>query len=439
MSTKLCSVICSVALVFTDLFLVQAANAAPASALTKAPAAGAKLSAQSKSEASGTTEPALSNFIEAAESSLRIYQSGKDAGKDAAKDSEHWQKFFQDFKEVVSHALQSHEDPSPLLKRIKGINDLGIAFADGGSVKIWSFPKVAESEQLLVFWQEAVARAPVSVGRRGGRLRKALPPLIVSRLEAINCPSGTVITSARLLALSSSGATKSEVGRALILLGSARKTGGVFLQGYKLSSGRWIASPELFSGAPPFLIQNLTGSISFSGNNLIIGLGTSQTATNKGADNQSAGGDYKISLVFMGDHYALDQKSGGDPATTVAMQFVTAIQVGRIDLVKGWLADPKLASVPAYLGLYSRDANSTPFKLIPMVVNNQNGIARFRLITFGKNDLILDVGKVKGQLAVKALFIAPPDALAKKIVSTSPAAQVPPAQGTQGQAAQGTQ
>jgi len=414
----------SLALVFAIFFLVRAANAAPVSVLKKAPAAGAKLSPQSNTEASVPTEPAVSNFIEAAEASLRAYQS--------AKDAEHWQKFFQDFKEVVSHAVQSHEDLSSVLKRIKGVNDLAIAFADGGSVKIWSFPKAAESEQLLVFWQEAVARTPVHVGRRGGRVRKSLPPLIVSRLEAINCPSGSLISSARLIALSGSGATKSsEFGRALILLGSERKTGGVLLQGYKLSSGRWIAAPELFSGAPPFLIQNLTGSVSFSGNNLIIGLGTVQSTTTKGADNQSAGGEYKISLVFMGDHYALDQKSGGDPATTVAMQFVSAIQEGRVDLVKGWLADAKLASIPGYLGLYSRNASLTPFKLIPMVVTDKNGIARFRLITFGKNDLILDIGKVKGQWAVKALFIAPPDALAKKIVSTSPAAPIQPAQGAQ--------
>ncbi len=426
--SSMCAFPCAFLCFFTFItcFIVQCANAAP----TSAPKSRANSAAKNQAEAREPANQDLSKYIEAA-ASLHAYQS--------QNDPEHWQKFWQDFKEIVSRALLSHEDVSQVLKRIQGASELAASFADAGSVKIWSFPKIAESEQLLVMWQDSVARAPLRVGKRGGRLRKPLPPAIISRLEVISCLSGTAITSARLIPFSSSvsqsssnsgsypssyqGSVKGESGKALILLGSERKTGGPWLQGYKLLGARWVIAPELFSAVPPFLIQNLTGKVSFNGNNLIISLGATQSSPNKGGDNQSSGGDYKIALIFTGDHYALDQKGGADPATTVAMQFVSAIESGRLDLVKGWLTDAKLASIPGYLGLYSHNGNLPPFKLVPMTVSAQNGIARFRLINFGKNDLILDIGKIKGQWAVKALFIAPPDAFAKKIVSTPPSAQ----------------
>ncbi len=101
---------------------------------------------------------------------------------------------------------------------------------------------------------------------------------------------------------------------------------------------------------------------------------------------------------------------------SVAMQFSQAIQNGRVDLVKAWLIDAKLSSIPGYLGLYGRASSGPPFKLMAMTPP-LNGGARFRLITFGPSDLILDVSKVKAQWAVKGVFIAPPDAQAKKLMS----------------------
>jgi ABC-type methionine transport system ATPase subunit len=44
-------------------------------------------------------------------------------------------------------------------------------------------------------------------------------------------------------------------------------------------------------------------------------------------------------------------------------------------------------------------------------------------MTFDKDDLIMDIGKVKNQWAVKALFIAPPDPLAQKLVGSLPATE----------------
>ncbi len=53
-----------------------------------------------------------------------------------------------------------------------------------------------------------------------------------------------------------------------------------------------------------------------------------------------------------------------------------------------------------------------------------NGNSRYRLVTFLKDDLIIDVGKTKTQpMAIKALFIAPPDPWAQKLLGnfSSPA------------------
>ncbi len=49
------------------------------------------------------------------------------------------------------------------------------------------------------------------------------------------------------------------------------------------------------------------------------------------------------------------------------------------------------------------------------------GGARFRLVTSSKDDLIIEVGrilsgKLKGQVAVKALFVAPPDPIAQSLM-----------------------
>ena len=57
------------------------------------------------------------------------------------------------------------------------------------------------------------------------------------------------------------------------------------------------------------------------------------------------------------------------------------------------------------------------------MANPGSGLSRFRLMTFDKDDLIMDVGKVKSQWAIKALFIAPPDPLAQKLVGTLPSAE----------------
>jgi hypothetical protein len=187
-----------------------------------------------------------------------------------------------------------------------------------------------------------------------------------------------------------------------------------WLAGYRLFQGNWVPFPELFSGVPPYLLENVPGKPSFSGANLVF---TSEPVKTSSGTYQSDTG-YKLVLKFFGDRYALDNKSSMEAAMTVAMQFSQAIQSGRVDLVKAWLVDPKLASIPEYLGLYHRPSGSPAFKLIGMAAP-LNGGSRYRLITYDKNDLILDIAKIKAQWAIRGIFIAPADPVAKRLMGLS--------------------
>jgi len=319
-----------------------------------------------------------------------------------APDPQSWESVFDSFKQIVSVSLAKHLDLVNINKTLS--TQLGMKLYDGGTIRVWTFPKVTEAQQLLMEWHDVTAK---TIGR-GARARTVVTAS-VPKLQVFNCPPNTAVSEARLLSASAGkGST-----RCLVLLGSETKSGSPWLQGYKFTDGKWNSAPTLFSGLPPFLLQNLQGRVSFSGSNILLTIDTP-----KGPDNEAPAGGYKITLTFLNDHYTLDSKSGMDPATTVAMQFMQAVQSGKMDLVKAWLVNAKLASIPDYLQLYNRPGGM-PFRLMPMALP-PNGNSRFRIVTFAKDDLIMDIGKVKQQWAVKALYIAPPDPLARKLLSTQP-------------------
>lgn len=99
--------------------------------------------------------------------------------------------------------------------------------------------------------------------------------------------------------------------------------------------------------------------------------------------------------------------------------------------------------MPKYLGIVGK--TNPPMRLVTM--SGGASSSRYRLITSGKDDLIVEVGRIitpgrlKGQLAVKALFVAPPDPFAQKLSGTlvmPPAAPPAPAATAQPAAAAGS-
>src|SRR5277367_703576 len=125
-----------------------------------APTAPAKGSARATT---GATAPAatqetgdLTKAVEDLKASLSAFQTAGDATR--------WQECWKNFKTVVSYCASKHTDPGPVIKGIPAMTDLGLVYSDSGNVKVWSFPKVSESDQLLVLWQDAVA-GPATVVR----------------------------------------------------------------------------------------------------------------------------------------------------------------------------------------------------------------------------------------------------------------------------------
>jgi hypothetical protein len=370
-----------------------------------------RLAFSAQAEPQSTSD--LSQQVDGLEAALTSYRTTNDRAR--------WQEFMRSFAALASNCLAKHLDPVSQIKNLPGFADLGLTVFDSGALKVYAFTKVAEADELYLLWQ-LTAPKPTAVLTKRGNHQKRAPVKTVCVVQPVKSqllkwPVGTAIEAARLIMGTEGAAStiaQAEHHQFLVLLGKEAKTNKVHLTGYELKAGRWTPSPDLFAVVPPFLTQNLDGKISFIGNNLVISFGQA----NPGSIGNVAADPYKITLVFAKDHYALDN-SDLNPATNVAAQFVQAVQSGRIDLVKGWLLDDKLASIPDYLGLYGH--GTMPYKIIPINALHAPGIARFRVVTFSKNDLILDVCKFKNQWAVKALFIAPPDALVKKIVSTSAA------------------
>ena len=122
-------------------------------------------------------------------------------------------------------------------------------------------------------------------------------------------------------------------------------------------------------------------------------------------------------LKFVAGKYTLSGHMPDDAPFSVALSFAQAIAGAKPELAKSWLVDSKLVSIPKYLGLFGRV--SPPMRLVAM--SNAGGASRYRLVTSSKDDLIIEVGRIlqpgrlKGQLAIRALFIAPPDAIAQRL------------------------
>ena len=210
---------------------------------------------------------------------------------------------------------------------------------------------------------------------------------------------------------------RSESPRSLVLVG-CEKSGTSYLHAFRASGGTWNEVTDVFSGVPPYVLQNLSGKASFNGNDLVLAIGG--TATSDGGDKKTSSGTasngYRIVLKLIAGKYTLEGgKNGEEGALAITAQFASALQQNRPDLAKAWLVDPKLVSIPKYIGYFTKTAPAV--RIIPMA-NPGNGSVRFRLITSMKEDLIVDVGRTKTlPFAVKAVFIAPPDPLASKILS----------------------
>ena len=229
-------------------------------------------------------------------------------------------------------------------------------------------PTVDVQEVSLLPHTLAVAKSSVSksfkVSTKGKKFKKV-------------CNSKTVINSAN---------------HYLALSGRDWQSEHIWLGGFKQTPLGWIYYPQLFHDVPLFLVQTSAAKTKISGNTLVLTLG----GTN----------GYDLSMPFVDDHFAFNTKEAQDSANGIANQFLLSIENKQPELAKLWLSDPKLVSIPNYLGLFNRSPDGAPLRLINMPPPLCGG-SRFRLISGNKDDLIIDITKIKNQWLIKGLFIAP--------------------------------
>jgi hypothetical protein len=349
-------------------------------------------------------------------------------------DPEAWDRAFADFYSFLGQNPKA--SAASIMAGNPSLKEVGASCVDAGGAKIWTFTKVPDNTAAIVLWQN-VTPGPEQVVRVRGRKRVVRgEPTVTWKGQMMRLPAGLALKDARLVRSAVSAPPPASTGtaatavvkkttdvdyvRALILSGVERN-GNTWLHAYRQSGSSWNDSPELFSGVPPFLLQNLAGKVTFNGNDLIVSVGMptplAKVADENGKGATSSSGTangYRLVLHFINGKYALDGKTGEDGPFAVAQQFATAVAQNRVELAKGWMAEGKLIAIPQYAGLLGH----SPLRVMPMA-NPGNGNSRFRLVSFLKEDLIIDIGKIKTQqLAVKAIYVAPADPLAQKLLGT---------------------
>lgn len=367
-------------------------------------------------------------------------------------------KYFTYLRDVLASGDFAQANPADLLAANPSLNDLHVKVNDAGAkdMHLWSFPSIAESHAVIFVapGKTTAIPLPLSIVLREGRIVPsplaapgARPTWVKVVLKGKGKGKGRVVSRAvpakgRAPAAAQTSAAAPALaafGKYLVLIGGDRQTNTLWLKGFKLGDGPLVEAPELFAALPVFFTQNVSGKASFSGSDIVLTIQPPSGPSNlpKDPDEKpevviqangkplpvkpvaTAVAGYKVVLKYMGGKFALAGNLPDDAPLSVAMAFCQNICAGHSDVAKGWLSDPKLISIPKYLGLVGR--TTPPMRLVAMT--GASG-SRYRLITSAKDDLIIDVGrittpgKMKGQLAVKAIFIAPPDAYAAKLTGT---------------------
>jgi hypothetical protein len=341
-----------------------------------------------------------------------------------------WAPLAQVFKSYLSSC------PKPANEDLKaaGLADLGLVCMQQSSLKLWYFPQAPDNGVYLQW--------PQSRPKPSAKSEEAEEHAAVQYLPL---PGSTALKDARVLFLAAHphdtvaqpGIKKKTkqppatvhrlttpshpANKFLVLAGIQQPGGKLWLDCYQFSAGTWKENSAPLSKIPPLLIGNLTGDVSFVGNDLVLTASPSDIqATTGGGTVKGAKPDfsvYKLSMKLVDNYYMIDGQGHADTAHGAVTQFLQAAQRNRTDLAKAWVEDPSLANIPRYLKLFNQKPLSN-FRIISL--SAPHSIYRYRLITFGKDDLIFDVGHPKDQWIIKAIFVAPSDLGWQRIAENLP-------------------
>lgn len=329
-----------------------------------------------------------------------------------------WQALLEATRAYLSDSRVLKAPVQQIIQQNPALKDMQTKVFDAGGARVFAFPGAKHSHSLII--QSASGTTISTEGT-------AVP---AAKVSVVDYPETVNISAAHLARSLVTGTRRVKVGRRkfitqkfvhaegpafLVVAGTDRISGLLYLGAYKQYQGQWIATLEPFSQIPSHFLENLSGQASFSSSDLVLAV-SSQTG-NAGNLPRPKSSTYQIVLHLTGGHYALAGSPGNDQPVSIVSYFLQCVRLNRLDLAKAWVADPALVSIPKYAELTK--AGESTWKLVPMT-QPAGGGSRFRLVTNNKHDLIFDVGGggKKQQLVIKGIFIAPPDPLAKSLSGT---------------------
>jgi hypothetical protein len=351
----------------------------------------------------------------------------------------------------LSQALKSYlsNNAAPTNDDLKtaGLADLGLVCIQQPALKLWYFPQVEEAHGLYLQWPQTSAAKSLKSHNKTPSAEAGMNA--TAHVQYLPLPNGVALKDARLLVLSRHydnrhpvtpgikkktgkhhetvhhlAAPSATASKFLVLAGLQQEGKTLWLDCYELSGGSWQRNTAPLSKIPPFLLGSLSGNIVFAGNDLILTASPSDSSAATTTSSNGASKDktpdfsvYKLSLRLVDNYYLLDGQGQADTAYGTITQFLHAEQKGTGNLAKAWLEDPSLANIPKYLKLFNQKSLSD-FRLISL--SAPSSIYRYRLITFGKDDLIFDVSHQKEQWVIRAIFVAPSDMGWQRIAQSLP-------------------
>ncbi|MBP9091002.1 hypothetical protein KBI23_08230 [bacterium] len=352
-----------------------------------------------------------------------------------------WARYATYLRDLLALPQFASADPAQIIAANPSLSEFKVKVSETGigNFRVWSFPRIVESHS-VIFQTPARTTAvplPQAVAFREARIVGGfVPPLaaVVPSVRAVKSAKGTAVhklTAYKQVAHPVAHTQVASGPKSLVLIGADRSSGTLWFKGFQLVEGMPEAT-ELFSSLPAFFTQNVTGKATFSGNDIVLTIQPPVVRKEKVEEEKPAGvvkdtvskpvaatsvPGYKVVLKFVSGKYTLAGHVPDDAPFSVALSFAQAVAGAKPELAKSWLVDSKLVSIPKYLGLFGRV--SPPMRLLPM--SNAAGASRYRLVTSAKDDLIIEVGRIlqpgrlKGQLAIRALFVAPSDAIAQRL------------------------
>lgn len=296
-------------------------------------------------------------------------------------------------KAIIVSPIGRGASSQAIIKANPSFADLGPKVIDAGQGRIWTFTRTMNNQEVLVQWFE-VRSQTVRVKRR-----VVVGHAVSTRFEALKLPSGVILREARVIG-------SREAPRQLIL--SGERNGALFLHAYALQEGGWQEQQGHFSTIPSFLTENVSGKVTFKGSDLVFVVARIPAKFTPNAPNlpEADSSTYKFWLRYVDGKYVIQSRVPSEEPYAIVYSFLQALQRGQAEQAKNYLADPKLVSLPRYVGLSKPPAQA--YKVIEMAVP-PTGVHRFRLVTFAKNDVIFDVGSYKGRQVIKSIFFAPAD------------------------------